>query len=155
MNDQHKNTLPREFWLHKKGAGTANPDYQSIKPDGAVEDFYHVIEVSAITDLSVKLQRTVNAAYHALLEMSAWMGIPEKKRHTWIEEAMSNVKYCAEHDLRHIDESQAVNDLRHKNEALVKALKKIAVDPSSESTPTQGLYESRECARAALKETGE
>lgn len=63
------------------------------------------------TDLSVKLQRTVDAAYHALLEMSAWMGIPEKKRHAQIEEFMSNVKFCAEHDCRHMDESQRNNEL--------------------------------------------
>ncbi len=28
----------------------------------------------------IRLERTVDAAYHALLEMSAWMGIPESKR---------------------------------------------------------------------------
>ncbi len=65
-----------------------------------------------LDSLSTKIQRTVNAAYHALLEMSAWMGIPEKKRHAQIEELMSNVKYCAEHDLRHIDESQEISSLK-------------------------------------------
>lgn len=64
--------------------------------------------------LSVKLQRTVDAAYHALLEMSAWMGIPEKKREKQIEEYMSNVKYCAEHDLREHDESQRNKALRDR-----------------------------------------
>lgn len=65
-----------------------------------------------IESLSTKLQRTINASYHALLEMSAWMGIPEKKREAQISYLMENVNYCAEHDLRHMDESQAVRDLK-------------------------------------------
>ena len=69
-------------------------------------------------DLSVKIQRTVNAAYHALLEMSAWMGIPEKKRAMYIESQMENVRYCAEHDLRNIDESQ-------RNIALLNEIKRL------------------------------
>lgn len=72
------------------------------------------------TDLSIKIQRTVNAAYHALLEISAWMGIPEKKRHKWIEEAMSNVKYCAKHDLRLMDEHNAVTELKIELEKILK-----------------------------------
>jgi hypothetical protein len=63
------------------------------------------------TDLSIKLQRTVNAARHALLEMSAWLGIPDNKREKQIEYLMGNVSYCAEHDLRHVDESQRNNQL--------------------------------------------
>lgn len=57
-------------------------------------------------NLSVKIQRTVNAAYHALLEMSAWLGIPEKKRNGQIKCLMENVKFCAEHDLRHLDRKE-------------------------------------------------
>lgn len=49
--------------------------------------------------LKIRLKRTVNASYNALLEMSAWMGIPEKKRHAQIEELMSNVKFCAENNM--------------------------------------------------------
>ena len=55
-----------------------------------------------MTDLeltNIRLKRTVSAAYHALLEMSAWMGIPEKKRHAQIEELMSNVRFCAENNM--------------------------------------------------------
>lgn len=67
-----------------------------------------------LKSLSVKLQRTVNAAYHALLEMSAWMGIPEEKREKQIDYLMENIKFCAEHDLRHIDDSQEVSSLKQK-----------------------------------------
>ena len=45
--------------------------------------------------LKIRLKRTVNASYNALLEMSAWMGIREKSRHAKIEELMSKVKFCA------------------------------------------------------------
>lgn len=47
----------------------------------------------------IRLERTVDAAYHALLEMSAWMGIPESKRQAHIQEHMSNVIFCAKNNL--------------------------------------------------------
>ena len=50
-------------------------------------------------DLVVRLEVTVDAAYHALLEMSAWMGIPVKMRHDQVEALMENIRYCAEHDV--------------------------------------------------------
>jgi hypothetical protein len=40
--------------------------------------------------------RVVDAAYHALLEMSAWLGINQSKRMSYIEELMSNVRFCAD-----------------------------------------------------------
>lgn len=43
--------------------------------------------------VQIRLERTVNAAYHALLEMSAWLGIPEKKRMAHIKELMSNIEF--------------------------------------------------------------
>lgn len=49
--------------------------------------------------IKIRLERTVDAAYHALLEMSAWMGLPESKRQHQIEEHMSNVKFCAENNV--------------------------------------------------------
>lgn len=64
-----------------------------------------------IQDLETKLKRTVSAAYHALLEMSAWMGIPEKKRLKQIDYFMKNVQYCADHDLREHDKWQMINRL--------------------------------------------
>lgn len=76
-------------------------------------------------NLSTKLQRTVSAAYHALLEMSAWMGIPEDKRHERIKYLMENVKYCAEHDLRHVDEQQATARWREMAENLAEAMADI------------------------------
>lgn len=81
-----------------------------------------------ITEISIKLQRTVNAAHGALLETTAWMGIPENRRAKHIEEAMSNVKYCAEHDLRDVDESQRNNQLRQAIADYREALKDIASD---------------------------
>lgn len=81
------------------------------------------------TDLSIKLQRTVNAAYHALLEMSAFLGIPEHKRAKQIEQQMENVRYCAEHDLRHIDEFvikkpflKRISELEAQNKELIEVL---------------------------------
>lgn len=63
-----------------------------------------IIELRAEVELlNTKLLRTVSAAHSALLEMSAWLGVPEKKRHAQIERLMENVKFCAEHDLRHLD----------------------------------------------------
>ena len=49
-----------------------------------------------IRKLRLANARSVDAAFHALLEMSAWMGIPEKKRHSMIEQLMENVKFCAD-----------------------------------------------------------
>ena len=49
-----------------------------------------------IRKLKLANARSVDAAFHALLEMSAWMGIPENKRHSMIEELMENVKFCAD-----------------------------------------------------------
>ena len=59
-----------------------------------------------IEDLECRLSRTVNAAYFALLEITAWMGIPEHNRHKMIKEMMENVKYCAENDLRKFDKKE-------------------------------------------------
>lgn len=81
-----------------------------------------------VAALSVKIQRTVDAAYHALLEMTAWMGIPDKKRSKQIEQYMENVKYCAEHDLRHIDESQAVMQLKAEVERLNERCKRLSIN---------------------------
>jgi hypothetical protein len=78
-------------------------------------------------NLSIKLQRTVSAAASALLEMSAWMGIPEKKRANQIEDLMSNVKFCAEHDLRYVDESQTINILKSTLETENKKVMELMV----------------------------
>lgn len=79
---------------------------QQHVPLDAAHHYVRVIEHSAYEDLTTKLQRTVNAAFSALLEFSAWMGIPEGKRALRIHELMENVRFCAEHDLREQDESQ-------------------------------------------------
>lgn len=92
-------------------------------------------------DFSTKLQRTVRAAYHALLEMSAWLGIPEHKRIKQVEQLMENVKYCAEHDLKHVDESQRNNALVAEIKALQKVRDELLehVDISAEG-PTVKLH---------------
>lgn len=46
--------------------------------------------------------RTIDAAYHALLEMSAWLGINPAKRDSYIEELMSNVRFCADIKNQHL-----------------------------------------------------
>jgi hypothetical protein len=56
-----------------------------------------------IQDLETRLARTVNAAYHALLEATAWMGIPQGKRESKIRYLMENIEYCAKNDLRYLD----------------------------------------------------
>lgn len=45
-----------------------------------------------------RLRRTVHAAEHALLEMSAFLGIPEKKRLNQVKNLMENVRFCADND---------------------------------------------------------
>lgn len=47
----------------------------------------------------IRLRRTLDAAYHALLEMTGAMGIPEKRRFALIEEFMGNVIFCAENNV--------------------------------------------------------
>lgn len=46
--------------------------------------------------LKIANERTVSAAYHALLEMSAWLGINQSKRISHIDNLMENVKFCAD-----------------------------------------------------------
>lgn len=87
--------------------------------------------------------RSVDAAYHALLAISAWMGIPEKKRADYIEEQMSNVRFCADvenqkplidqavqklqaelelNGKEHIRVVGLYNELKDQNEKLMKVL---------------------------------
>ena len=49
--------------------------------------------------LLVRKDRTVSAAFHALLEMSAWLGVPQDKRMKQIEHLMEGVKFRAEKDV--------------------------------------------------------
>lgn len=81
-----------------------------------------------IENLSIKLQRTVSAAYGALLETTAWMGIPEKKRENHINSAMGNVKHCAEHDLRQLDISKIENQFKQQLADYREALEQIKND---------------------------
>lgn len=60
----------------------------------------HVIEKAAYDKLLVRIERTKSAAYHALLQMSAWIGIPEHKRMEQIKYLMENVNYCADIDIQ-------------------------------------------------------
>ena len=103
---------PREFWI-SRGVYDDIIDHEQYTTLADSNEYTHVIEYSAYEqlqkeneDLEIRLKRAVNAAYHALLEMSAWMGIPEKKRHGMIRELIENVKYCAENDLRQFDKGE-------------------------------------------------
>ncbi len=107
---------PREFWFEDEDEGPEihcieYSAYEQANKD-AQEALGTLKELNEI--LSIKLQRTVSAAYSALLEISAWLGIPDEKRLNYIETAMENVKFCAEHDLRHMDESQEVARLKRE-----------------------------------------
>ncbi len=115
----------REWWITQRSNGSA-----FVGVDSGGGEVILVIEHSAFeqmrTDLSVKLQRTVNAAESALFEMSAWMGIPEKKRATRVKELMENVQFCAEHDLRQHDESQALNQMRRERDELQRRVTELS-----------------------------
>lgn len=100
-------------------------------------------------DLSIKIQRTVNAARSALLEMSSWLGIPEAKRLKQIDNYMENVNYCAEHDLRELDESQRNLALRAQLEKAKEAMNKV-----SQMAGTRG-YQMRAIVDQALKDLEE
>ncbi len=47
----------------------------------------------------IRLERTQHAAWCALMEMSAWLGLPEKRRNQHIESLMENVKFCAKNNV--------------------------------------------------------
>lgn len=47
----------------------------------------------------IRIERGRSAAFFALLEMSAWLGIPEKKRMTQVRNYMSNVNFCLDMDI--------------------------------------------------------
>lgn len=110
MTDAKK---PRELtaqefhWLHLEGRkipcsiqSTAVPCDRLIELMDMKKDY---------DKLLVRLERTKSAAYHALLEMSAWLGIPEHKRKAQIEYLMKNVNYCADTDISKRD-NEAKNE---------------------------------------------
>lgn len=50
--------------------------------------------------MQIRLARTVDAAYHAMLEITGGLGIPERNREKMIADHMSNVRFCAKNNLR-------------------------------------------------------
>lgn len=80
MTDQNK---PREFWIHKNGSGTADPDYQSQKPnDSFIDEFFHVIEYSEVMKV-----RGHNATIWAELESL-------RKKNERLREALEQIAEC-------------------------------------------------------------
>jgi len=49
--------------------------------------------------VNIRLERTKEAAYYAMLRITAYMGIPEAKRLEWIKEEMDNLIYSADNNL--------------------------------------------------------
>lgn len=49
--------------------------------------------ICRIKEIELEMHRLRNAAYHGLLEATAWMGIPEKKRDNFITNQMSNFDF--------------------------------------------------------------
>jgi len=90
---------PREYWIAYKDGQEPSVFYKKMTTYWLANDYHtvdHLIGKSAYDDLDTRLKTTVSAAYHALLEMSAFMGIPEHKRKKQIDYLMENVKYCAD-----------------------------------------------------------
>ena len=108
MTADKKKVEAREFWATQiigaeDGKYFMSEDEAFVENMSMVEIKFKVIEYSALASRDEEIRklklanaRSVDAAFHALLEMSAWMGIPENKRHSMIEELMENVKFCAD-----------------------------------------------------------
>lgn len=92
--------------------------------------------------LGVKLNRTVSAAYHGMLELTAYMGIPQSKRENIIKEQMSNVEYCAANDLRRHD----LDQVNQKLAEAMNALKKVS-ELEAEIQRLRAKYESKYLGR--------
>lgn len=122
---------PREFWFDLETTSENEPVVNDIhfeKPD--FETDFHVIEKSEydsvlelnrflkerferdceyLAELEKKLEiaetelkRMLHANYISLLEATAYMGIPEKKRDAFIESHLSNAKFICEKALEQI-----------------------------------------------------
>lgn len=77
-----------------------NPTFRTPEEEARAEELIRLkAENARLLDRIEKqdrmLKRTESAALHALLEMSAWMGIPEHKRAKRVASLMSNVTFCA------------------------------------------------------------
>ena len=164
MNDQTRKLIEEKAKSksHEHGQDLINAGhYANTATDrriGYETGFYAGAEAHAelveiqIQVLSVKLQRTVNAAYHALLEMSAWMGIPESKRAAQIESVMSNVRFCAEHDLRHMDEFNQVTELKSKLTTAETRVKELELANQALSKNNLSLGEEMDALKAKCEE---
>lgn len=88
--------------IEKKPGMILVDEYEWGMRDQVQKDQAAIIQVlsAKVADLELRLTRTVDAAFCALLEMSAFLGIPGKKRKKQIDYLMENVRYCAENDLR-------------------------------------------------------
>lgn len=117
MTEARKPKVAREFWIHQRldmpGHYVATPqkpnlDFQYIhvrevmpnEPswkecnDNAIWAFAELDKYKELCEMMAEeMQRLRCAHEHALLEMSAWMGIPDRKREKQIKYLMENFDY--------------------------------------------------------------
>jgi hypothetical protein len=58
-----------------------------------------------------ELERMRSCCYHSLLEATAWMGIPEKKRESFIKAQMSNANFIVDEALAKLEGSTSVDSV--------------------------------------------
>lgn len=70
-------------------------DYDCGIEERLTEEFEYEIEKreDIIEILVNEFSRAIDGSYHALLEMTAWLGIPEKKRMKAVEHSMENILF--------------------------------------------------------------
>lgn len=91
---------PREFWISDPEEFSEDFIFNDQKYTNDDSRYIHVIDKQEYDKLLVRIERTKSAAYHALLQMSAWIGIPEHKRMEQIKHLMVNINYCADIDIQ-------------------------------------------------------
>lgn len=92
MNNENKKTSVA-MWVDKNSFdlveyGPENPDYIKVVEYAALE-----AAQKRILECETEMRRLRNAAYHGLLEATAFMGIPEWKRENFIANQMSNFDF--------------------------------------------------------------
>ena len=77
-------------------------DYRSfIKGIAFAEKNLH--EIPRVQALILEMRRLLNANYHSLLEATAWLGIREHKRKTFIEHHISNSKFILDEAMKQFE----------------------------------------------------
>lgn len=99
----------QEYWLQRGSFSLCLVGSENENPEWKHRPF-KVIDIAALQAANARIaqlenesdhlkianSRSVDAAYYALLEISAWLGIPEKKRDEYVKQQMENVIFCAD-----------------------------------------------------------